>query len=373
MKKVVVLTGTRAEYGILRPLLFELQDKVDLSLLVTGTHLSKDFGMTVGEIEKDGFPILERVEILKEKTTASRMAKALKGMSEALDDKEVDLLILLGDRYECLAGALAATTLKIPICHIHGGELTYGAMDEVFRHAITKLSHLHFTSTEEYRRRVIQMGELPKRVFSVGSLGVQNAKNTPPVSDDVLRKSLGYVPTKPILVTYHPESLHENPLEGCYNLCQALEMLEDEIIITGANADELGEQFNECYRALAKKHSNITYIDSLGVESYMTLLGRSLLVVGNSSSGILEVPSFGAATVNIGDRQRGRVQGESIINTSDKKEEILKGITMAKEFKKAGIHFTNLYEGHSPSETMVKEILAFLEENPGVIKEFYDE
>lgn len=371
MKKVMVLTGTRAEYGILRPLLMKLNEVVELSLLVTGSHLSEHFGMTVQEIEKDGFSTIIRVPILDEEGTAHRMAKGLSQMAEVLEQLNPDLFILLGDRYECLAAAIAATTLHIPICHIHGGEITLGAMDEMFRHAITKLSHLHFTSTDEYAKRVIQMGEAPVRVHAVGALGVENARELTPMTEDEIEKRLGFIPVRPILVTYHPETMSESPLRGCNNLCKALLERDEEIIITGANADELGEAFNILYKSLAEKKENIHYYDSLGLHLYMSLLGRASCVVGNSSSGILEAPSFGIATLNIGERQRGRIQASSVINVSEEMDEIRRGLERALSYQPEA-SLKNPYEGEHTSARMTEIILAYLQGEPQLIKEFYD-
>jgi len=323
MKKICVFTSSRADYGVLKPLINLLSNdsSYELKILVSGTHLSKEHGFTINEIIEDGYTVNEKVDILygsyTEVDICEVMSKALKGFSKALHSINPELLILLGDRYETFICAAVATVLKIPIAHIHGGELTEGAIDEVFRHSITKMSYLHFTSTEVYKKRVIQLGEDPERVFNVGALSIDNIKKIKLLNKNELENKLKIkFSKKNILVTYHPVTLEKSTSKVQFqNILNALNTLkETTIIFTKSNADTDSNIINEMMDEFIKDKDNIFSFSSLGMLNYLSLMSHVDLVLGNSSSGIIEAPSFNIATINVGDRQKGRIQAESIIN-----------------------------------------------------------
>lgn len=343
MKKICVVTATRAEYGLLKPLMELIQQSSELALqiIVTGAHLSPEFGLTFQQIESDGFAIDEKVEILLSSDTASSVVKtmglAMNGMAGAFPRLEPDVLVILGDRYEMLAIAAAATIFQIPIAHIHGGEITEGAYDDAIRHAITKLSHLHFTSTEEYRDRVIQMGENPDRVFNVGAIGLDNIKNVTLLTKDELESDLKIKFKKfNYQVTYHPETLGEISAEKQFQiLLQVIDQQEDSFFVfTKANADTNGRIINQMIdRYVADNTGKAAAFSSLGTLRFLSLVKNCTAIVGNSSSGILEAPSLKTATINIGDRQRGRVQSSSVMNVACEFNEIRKGFEEIKNNK----------------------------------------
>lgn len=381
-----VLTTTRADYGILRPLLFRfLEDNAfDLRVAVSGTHLSQAFGMTVGEIEEDGIPIDCRIPILLEENsspvTMSRiMARALEGFSAYFEMRRPELLIVLGDRFETFAICASAVNSRIPIAHLHGGETTEGAMDECFRHAITKMSCLHFTSTEIYRKRVIQLGEDPSRVFNVGAMGVENALHVKRIPPDQIAHDLAFpLFEKPYaVVTYHPVTLElDSALEQIENLLSAIHEYKDwNFLITKSNADLGGEHINQMLDSFAETHKNCCVVSSLGMRRYMSVLDGAMCVMGNSSSGIIEVPSFGIPTINIGDRQRGRVPADSVINCLPVKEDILRALDLAqsKEFRSKAAASVNPYGDGKTSERIYQIIKNTLSAGTlGLKKVFYD-
>ncbi len=337
MRKICIVTTTRAEYGILKPLLAEINtdNSLRLQLVVTGTHLSEKYGETYKEIEADGFVIDAKVAMNldddREVALSLAMAQLQSDMTKVLADLETDIVVILGDRYEILSVATVAMMLHIPLAHIHGGELTEGAIDDSIRHAITKLSHVHFTSTKAYAQRVIQLGEQPNRVFSVGSLAVEQIKNLPLLSKEELEKSLAFqFGEKNILVTYHPETLSKLSAQEQFQvLLDALDSLKDtKIIFTKANADAGGSIINAMIEAYVQKNSaNAIVFSSLGQLRYFSTIKYVDAVVGNSSSGILEVPSFHTPTVNIGNRQKGRIKAKSIVNANIIEEDIKKAIS----------------------------------------------
>ena len=324
VQKICIFTGTRAEYGILEPLMAAItkHPSLSLQLLVSGTHLSPEFGMTFREIEQSGFSINEKVEIVMSSDTSIGICKSmglgLIGFAEALDRVSPDILVVLGDRYEAFAIAATAMISRIPIAHIHGGEITTGAVDEPIRHAITKMSHLHFTSTEEYRRRVIQLGEDPKRVFNVGALGIENIRNCTLLDLKALEKEINFrLGPHSALVTFHPITLEKNAAGDQFaQLLQALENFNDvKIIFTKANADMDGRIINRMIDDyVAANPGRAVAFTTMGQARYLSAMQQVSAVVGNSSSGIIEAPSFGVPTVNIGDRQKGRVRATSIID-----------------------------------------------------------
>lgn len=332
MKKVCVVTGTRAEYGLLYPLLkeVELDNELELQLLVTGAHLSHEFGLTYKEIEQS-FKINKKIEILLSSDTPVGISKSMGlaqiGFAEAFDELKPDIVVVLGDRYEIFSVASAATVACIPIAHIHGGETTEGAFDEAFRHSITKMSHLHFTSAEEYRQRVVQLGEHPSRVFNVGAIGIDNIKNMKLLSREEFEKSINFkLNKKNLLVTFHPVTLEGSIAKVQFEeLLAAIDELEDtNIIFTKTNADTDGRIINQmCDEYVSANMHKAVVFTSLGQLRYLSALQYIDAVVGNSSSGIIEAPSFKIATINIGDRQKGRVKANSIVDCDPKRQSII--------------------------------------------------
>lgn len=341
MKKICVVTATRAEYGLLKPLMDLIQSAEDLELqiIATGAHLSPEFGLTYKYIEADGFIINEKIEILLSSDTPSSIVKtmglAMNGIADILPRLMPDMFVILGDRYEMLAIASAITIFKVPIIHLHGGEITEGAYDDAIRHAITKLSHLHFTSTEEYRNRVIQMGEGPDRVFNVGAIGLDNIANLRLLTKEELEKDLGIKFLKyNYQVTFHPETLSDlSSAEQFQILLDAVEDQEDSFFIfTKANADTDGRIINQMIDLYVSKNpTKAKAFLSLGTLRFLSVVKESTAIVGNSSSGILEAPSLHTATINIGDRQKGRAQAKSIVNVSCNIKEIISGFETIKE------------------------------------------
>ncbi len=322
--KVCIATGTRAEYGLLKPLIDKIKiDKtLELQLLVTGAHLSPEFGLTYNQIRADGYDCLEKVEMLLSSDTATGIVKSMGlgmiGYADVFDRLQPDLLVILGDRYEMLSIASAAVIFKIPIAHLHGGELTEGAYDDVIRHAITKMSSLHFTSTEEYRNRVIQMGEQPENVHNVGAIGLDNIKSLPLLNKRELEKQLNINLLKyNYLVTFHPETLADSPVEKQFEeLLNAIDKQDDSyFIFTKANADTNGRVINKMIDAFVSKSPQKTVAyTSMGQLRYLSAMQHCTAIVGNSSSGIIEAPSFNKPVINIGDRQKGRIQGGNTFN-----------------------------------------------------------
>lgn len=384
MKKVCVITATRAEYGVLRPLLRQIENdtELELCLVVTGTHLSKKFGYTVTEIEEDAFPIAEKVPILG--TDFSRegicdiMAKASSLFGKVYKRQNPDIVIVVGDRYELLPICSSAMVMGIPIAHISGGEITEGAIDDVVRHCITKMSYLHFPGCEKYRERIIQLGEEPERVFNFGDIGVENIKTMEYLSKEELEKSIGKSLVKPYAcVTFHPVTLEEGTAEQqTKELIHALSDCQDlEFIVTMANADTDGNKINELFMKCQKQVNNIFCYSSLGIQRYLSLVKYAEFVIGNSSSGIIEVPCFGIPTINIGDRQKGRIQAESIINCAPSYGQIKESIRIARslKFRKIAKKAINPYGEGQTSQQIVNTIKEFLGENKiNLKKKFFD-
>lgn len=321
-RKICVITGTRAEYGLLRWVMQGIKDDADLTLqiIATGMHLSPEFGLTYREIEKDGFQIDRKVEMLTSSDTSVGIAKSmglgLIGFADALSELKPDLILLLGDRFEIFAAASAALVARITIAHLHGGETTEGAFDEALRHSITKMSHLHFVAAEEYRRRVIQLGEQPERVFLVGGLGIDNIKRLQLLDRVALEQALDFkLGPKNLLITFHPVTLETSTAEAqMTELLAALAALDDtHLIFTMPNADTDGRKLIAMVDEFVAQHDNARAYTSLGQLRYLSCVAHVDGVVGNSSSGLAEVPSFKKGTINIGDRQRGRLQAASVI------------------------------------------------------------
>lgn len=346
MKVISILTATRAEYSLLKPIIkrFNETGDFDIRVVVTGTHLSAEFGMTYKEIEQDGIAVDRKIEILMSGDSASCISKtmgiAMISFADYFSYLNPDLLIVLGDRYETLAVCCVAMNQRIPIAHLYGGEETEGAVDNSIRHSITKLSYLHFTSTDEYRRRVIQLGEHPNRVFNVGAIGVENIYRTQLLSKDELEASIGYKLDKPYaVVTFHPTTLEDNSseiqIEALLEACNEFKGMS--FIFTKANADTDGRVINQRIDDFVQRNDNAIAFASLGSIRYLSALKYSSMVIGNSSSGIIEAPSFGIPTINIGDRQKGRIQAESVINCHPTKEDIKRAINvgLSQEFREA--------------------------------------
>lgn len=339
MKKICVFTGTRAEYGLLTPLIRAIESEPDfqLALLVSGTHLSPDFGLTYKQIEADGFLIDEKVEMLLSSDTPVGTAKStglgILGYADALQRLACDFVVILGDRFEAFALATTAYLLKIPIIHLHGGEITEGATDEALRHAISKMAYLHFTSTEIYRQRVIQLGEAPDRVFNVGAIGLDSIKGLPLLSLEALTKTLDFPLASPyILVTFHPVTLEAQTSREMFDeLLEALDEFPDvQVLFTLPNADADGRVIIDHIRQYVQKNIKRAHASvSLGQIRYLSAMKHSSAVVGNSSSGIIEAPSFGIPTVNIGDRQKGRILTPSILCCENTKLAIVDSLSTA--------------------------------------------
>lgn len=336
--KIAILTGTRAEYGLFRPLLAKLSDEpgADLSLLVTGTHLAERFGATVAEVEADGYRIAARIPLPldddSERGVANDAAAALAGVAEALATARPDLLILLGDRYETLSGAIAAHLARVPVAHLHGGELSLGAADDAMRHAITKMAWLHFAATPRAARRIIQLGEEPQRVFTVGALGVDNALAMPKMTRLELEGELGHIfGPRTALITFHPVTLEGSGGEQIAALLAALERLPDlHIIFTMPNADAGNRVIAAALDDFCAHHSHRAHsFVSLGARRYLSLLELCDVCVGNSSSGIIEAPSLGTPSVDIGDRQAGRERGPSVLHCPPQADAVAARITAA--------------------------------------------
>lgn len=383
MKKICVVTATRAEYGLLKPLMLRLRDSEDfeLQVLVTGAHLSPEFGLTYGFIEEDGFSIDEKVEMLLSSDTATGIVKSMGvgmiGYSDAFTRLSPDAVIILGDRYEMLSVASSATIFNIPIIHLHGGEITEGAYDDAIRHAITKISALHFTSTDEYRQRVIQMGENPFNVHNVGAIGLDNINTLSLLTRDQLEENLGIQFNRyNYQVTFHPETLsHISSEEQFEVLLSAINKQEDSyFVFTKANADTDGRIINQMIdKFVAKNPQKASSYNSLGSLRFLSVVKICDAIVGNSSSGIIEAPSLLTATINIGDRQKGRTQAKSILNCSINKTEILNCFEKVRntDFQESILATVNPYGNGGTSEKIIN-ILEAIDFNKLRTKEFYN-
>lgn len=322
-RKICVVTGTRADYGLLYWVLKEIQNanNLELQLVVTGMHLSPEFGNTFKEIEKDGFAIDCKVDLHLNSDSAegivASMGTGMPGFANAFKELQPDILLILGDRFEIFAAAISATIQQIPIAHIHGGESSEGVFDESIRHSITKMSHLHFTASEVYKNRVLQLGEQPDRVFNVGAVGIDNIKRFELLSKENLEQEIGFkFATKNLLVAFHPVTLENTSQEQFSQLLTLLDSLRyTNVLFTKANADPGGQAINAMIDNYVRQHPDTTKaFHSMGQLNYLSAMKYVDAVVGNSSSGILEAPSFKIGTINIGDRQRGRIRATSVID-----------------------------------------------------------
>lgn len=381
-RKVCVITGTRADFGLLRWVMQEVRDTPDLELQViaTGMHLSPEFGLTSKEIEQGGFSINAKVEMLLSTDTATGVTKSmglgLIGFADAYARLKPDVIVVLGDRFEIFAAATAALIAGIPLAHLHGGETTEGAFDEAIRHSITKMSHLHFVAADDYRRRVIQLGEQPERVFQVGGLGIDAIKRIALMDRAALEASLDFkLGTKNLLITYHPVTLEsQSSAQQMGELLAALRQLEDtHLIFTMPNADTGSRELVSMVEAFVSMHPNSRVYSSLGQLRYLSCMHLVDGVVGNSSSGLAEAPSMGVGTINIGNRQRGRLQATSVIDSAPDQQAILAAIKhmYAEDFRQTLLTTVNPYGDGGAS----KKIVQLLKDYPldGILKKsFYD-
>lgn len=381
-RKICVITGTRAEYGLLRWVMQGIKDDTELTLQViaTGMHLSPEFGLTYREIEQDEFRIDRKVEMLASSDTSVGIAKSmglgLIGFADALNELKPDLIVVLGDRFEIFSAVAAALVARITVAHLHGGERTEGAIDEAFRHSITKMSQLHFVAAEEYRQRVIQLGEQPERVFLVGGLGIDNIKRLKLFDRAELEASLGFkLGQKNLLITFHPVTLETaTATEQMAELLSALAELQDtQLIFTLPNADTDGRELIRMVEEFVAQHSNARAYTSLGQLRYLSCIAHVDGVVGNSSSGLAEVPSFKKGTINIGDRQRGRLQAASVINCEPIRQSIAAALERlyGADFQASLSQACNPYGEGGASEKVVNTIKHYAID--GISKKaFYD-
>lgn len=364
MRKICFATGTRAEYGLLSRLMRLVADDKDLQLqiIATNMHLMPEYGETYKEIEADGFHIDRKVYMNKSTDDATgiivSMAEEMKGMNDALIGLNPDILVILGDRYEMLVVATVAMLQRIPIAHLHGGEISEGAVDDSIRHSITKMSSLHFTSTEDYRRRVIQLGEQPDRVFYVGAIGVENLKKIPLLSKQDLEDSLNFTfDRETILVTYHPVTLgNRSPKDEIDDFLYALDAFPGlKVLFTMPNSDEGGEVIRQAIEGYCSRNSDrCSCYSSLGLKRYLSALQYVTAVVGNSSSGLLEVPSVHIPTLNIGDRQKGRIHGASVCDCSSDTSSIIVGLNtvLSDKFREVAYEAVNPYEKENTAQSV---------------------
>lgn len=380
MKKIAVVTATRAEYGILRPLIYRLkkESEFEVQLIVTGTHLETGYGNTQEEIKQDGLEIYRTIPILEKGNEpydiSLTMANAIREFAGYFKEEKPDVLLVLGDRTELLGICSAAMNEKVPIAHLHGGELTEGAVDDCVRHAITKMSYLHFPAAEVYRKRIIQMGEEPERVFNVGALGVENILKVSLLSYKEVCSQIGIpLKLKYAVVTFHPVTLEDKTAEKqVKNLIQAMKQRKDYFyLITKANADAGGKLVNQLLEEFAKEAENTKLVSSLGMVRYLSAVKYSQFVLGNSSSGIIEAPALGIPTVNIGDRQKGRLMADTVVSCGNEIEEILKAVEKAEMIKH---RISKLYGTGDTSERIVGILKDYLLNNKIALKKkFYDE
>ncbi|MCQ8127916.1 UDP-N-acetylglucosamine 2-epimerase [Methylomonas rivi] len=381
-RKICVITGTRAEYGLLRWIMQGIKDDPELSLqiIATGMHLSPEFGLTYRAIEQDGFVIDRKVEMMLSSDTPVGIAKSmglgLIGFADALNDLQPDLLVVLGDRFEIFSAVSAALVARIPVAHLHGGESTEGAIDEAFRHSITKMSHLHFVAAEAYRQRVIQLGEQSERVFLVGGLGIDNIKRLRLLDRTSLEEALDFqFGAKNLLVTFHPVTL-ETATASCQmaELLAALADLPDtRLIFTLPNADTDGRVLIEMVEQFVAEHGNARAYASLGQLRYLSCIAQVDGVVGNSSSGLLEAPSFRKGSVNIGDRQKGRLLAGSVIGCEPTRESIAAALEhlYSAEFQESLHDVVNPYGEGGASEKVIETLKRY--DLSGIVKKTFND
>lgn len=382
MKKIAVVTATRAEYGLLSPVIKELREQENsefrVDLIVTGTHLSEKYGRTIEEIiDRVDFQIPIPVESEKEIDISANQAEALVKFTELFIEERYNAVILLGDRYETLAIALAAGNTRTPIFHLCGGDTTEGALDEWIRHSITKISYLHFVTNEVSKKRVIQLGEDPSRVFNYGSTSIDNIYTVADMSKEEALDSIGLSDCKYVLCTYHPVTMEKGGVdEQVQSFLDAIKFFPRlEFIVTKSNADQGGARINELLDVAEPEIGNLHVFTSLGIRRYLSLMKYSELVLGNSSSGIIEAPAFHVPTVNIGDRQRGRLQSDSIINCKTTTEDIAFSINQAMGMTHHQICkkvFSPYGDGHAASRIASKVVETIMTDSIDLKKRFFD-
>lgn len=385
MKRIAVVTATRAEYGLLYPVVKELRkyesDNLKIQLIVTGTHLVEEFGMTINDILNDGLRIDKEISIPVKTTKgidiANNQAETLKSFSEEFFFNDYNAVIILGDRYEMLMVAIAAVDMHIPIIHLYGGDTTEGAIDECIRHSISKMSFLHFPTNEDSRRRIIQLGEDPNRVYNYGAPGIDNILKMEKYSKEDALKSIGLNENcRYAICTYHPVTLSNDDIENQILLfLDALSEFNDiEFIITKSNADQGGSLINSILDREKTKRSNIYVFASLGLKKYLSLMKYAEVVIGNSSSGIMEAPAFHVPTVNIGERQKGRLQSSSVINCKTDKESIVEAIKKAltTDFHERCLSVVNPYGDGNSSKKIAAKIIECIDNNIDLKKSFYN-
>jgi len=362
-RRIAVVTTTRADFGIYRPLLKRLADesRIALQLIAGGMHLRPEFGMTIDEIVGAGFAVAARVDLLTGDDTpagiAEAMSRATRGFADAYAALSPDIVVILGDRFEMHAAAVAAQPLRIPLAHLHGGELTLGALDDSFRHSMTKLSHLHFVATETFRRRVLQMGEEPWRVVVSGALGLDNLIDTPTLDAAALEDRIGLPLTPPpLLVTFHPETRDAAPAgEQAAPMLRALHEAALPVVFTAPNADTGGREIRRLIEDYVSAHPAARLVENLGTPAYFALMGKAAAMVGNSSSGIIEAASFALPVVNIGDRQQGRPRAANVIDVTRTAEAILAAIRRAtsRAFRDGLAGLRNPYAAERPAAEII--------------------
>lgn len=380
MKNLAIVTSTRAEYGILKPLILKLNDFSDLKidLIVTGTHLCDEFGLTVSQIIDDGMVINEEIKIFMGADSPNQivntMSVALSSFSDFFKKNHCDALIVLGDRYEILSIVFSAFIHRVPIIHLHGGEITIGALDDSIRHSITKLSNLHLTSTEEYKKRVIQLGENPTRVFNIGSIGVENIKNVELFKREEVYHFLDIpISKKFVLVTFHPETISGNNESKVITLLDACVHFEKIFFVfTKSNADLEGVGINKIIKDYSMRFENISLFSSLGSRKYFSAVKYCIFVLGNSSSGVIEVPSLGTPVINLGDRQKGRIMSKSIMNIKLNLDDIIAGIDFLSSERYEEFIYPNPYDKGNSIEQACKIIREFVNSKNTNKCHFYD-
>jgi GDP/UDP-N,N'-diacetylbacillosamine 2-epimerase (hydrolysing) len=382
-RKICVITGTRAEYGLLYWIMKEIEatENLQLQIVVTGMHLSPEFGLTYKQIEEDGFSIDDKVEMLLSSDTPAGISKsmgvAMIGFADCLEKLQPDILVVLGDRFELLSAVSTALVARIPVAHLHGGEQTQGAFDEAIRHAITKMSHLHFTSTEQYRKRVVQLGEHPGTVFNVGATGIDNINKLKLLTRSEFEESIQFdLAQKNLLITFHPVTLENaSAAEQFGELLAALQLLEDtHLIFTMPNADTHGRVIMQMIHEFVQGTNQAAVaFQSLGQLRYLSAMQFVDGVIGNSSSGIIEVPSFRIGTINLGDRQKGRIRAESIIDCEPERKSVTQAIyrLYSREFQESLKTVVNPHGDGGAAVKIVKELSA-ADLNEITKKEFYD-
>ena len=382
MRKVAVVTTSRADYGYYRPILRRIvrSDALELSLLVAGMHLAPEYGQTILEIEKDGYTITEKIDLLLAGDSPQAIAKSIGlgaiGFGQSFARIEPDILLLLGDRYEMLAAGIASLPFNFVRCHLHGGELSEGAFDDAIRHSLTKMCHFHMVATETYRQRVIQLGEQPDRVFVTGASSLDNLNEIKPLSRKELEVSLGFPLTpSPLLVTCHPSTLEPEATETEINqLIKALKKISLPVVFTYPNADTNNRIIIQNIKKYQATSKNVHFVANLGMQSYFSLMTYAVAMVGNSSSGIIEAASFKLPVVNIGDRQRGRLHGPNVIDVATNSSAIQSGIKRAtsKQFRDSLNGLINPY-GDGKSAKRIVDIIKKIDLGPNSIKKsFYD-